>query len=272
MDILDKIIEYKKKEVAERKSLFPPKLLEQSIYFPSQTVSLKKYLQREDKSGIIAEIKRKSPSKGVINAHVNIERTSIGYMQAGASALSVLTDTEFFGGKNEDLTMVRKFNFCPILRKDFIIDEYQILEAKSIGADAVLLIAAALSPDKIRNLAKIASELGLEVLFEVHNEEELYEDIYEHISLVGVNNRNLKTFEVDINTSKSLSDKIPSHCVKVAESGISAPETIIDLKGYGFEGFLIGETLMQHSLPGKACQTFIEKLRDLENKTSPVSA
>ena len=137
MNILDKIIEQKHKEVAERKSLYPVKLLEQSIFFSSPTVSLKKYVQRKDKSGIIAEIKRKSPSKGIINASVSIERTSIGYMQAGASALSILTDKEFFGGSSDDLTVARKFNFCPILRKDFVVDEYQIVEAKSIGADAI---------------------------------------------------------------------------------------------------------------------------------------
>src|SRR4051812_48725049 len=121
MNILEKIIEHKRKEVEESKSLYPVKLLEKSIYFNSPVVSLKKYLLREDKVGIIAEIKRKSPSKGMINQHVSIERTSIGYMQAGASALSVLTDLEFFGGKNEDLMMARKFNYCPILRKDFTV-------------------------------------------------------------------------------------------------------------------------------------------------------
>src|SRR3954468_733795 len=141
MNILDQIISHKRKEVDERKSLYPLKLLEKSIYYNSPVVSLKKYLLREDKVGIIAEIKRKSPSRGMINQHVSIERTSIGYMQAGASALSVLTDKEYFGGTNEDLNTARKFNYCPILRKDFFIDEYQIYEAKSIGADVVLLIA-----------------------------------------------------------------------------------------------------------------------------------
>jgi indole-3-glycerol phosphate synthase len=144
MNILDKIVAHKQQEVAERKSLYPVKLLEKSIYYESDIVSLKKYLLREDKVGIIAEIKRKSPSKGMLHEFVSVEQTSVGYMQGGASALSVLTDTEFFGGKNEDLTIARKYNFCPILRKDFTIDEYQIVEAKSIGADAILLIAAAL--------------------------------------------------------------------------------------------------------------------------------
>lgn len=266
MDILEQIVAHKYKEVEERKSLFPTKLLEKSIYFNSDTVSLKKYILREDKSGIIAEIKRKSPSKGVINAHVSIERTSIGYMQAGASALSVLTDTDYFGGKNEDLTTARKFNFCPILRKDFTVDEYQIVEAKSIGADAVLLIAAALDPKRLKELAAFAQSLGLETLLEVHNEEELSASVNKHIDLVGVNNRNLKTFEVSIETSKTLARLIPSDFVKVSESGITDPATIMELRAAGFQGFLMGERFMQNSRPEKSCARFIESLSQLEKK------
>ena len=177
MDILEKIIAHKYREVEERKSLYPVKLLEQSIFFASPVVSLKKYVQRKDKSGIIAEFKRKSPSKGVINSAASVERTSIGYMQAGASALSILTDKEFFGGTSDDLTTARKFNFCPILRKDFVVNEYQIIEAKSIGADAILLIAAALTPARLSELAKVAKGLGLEVLMEVHTKEELQSNL-----------------------------------------------------------------------------------------------
>ncbi len=264
MNILEKIIAHKEKEVARRKELFPVKLLEESIYFPTKTVSMKKYLLRDDKSGIIAELKRKSPSKGVINKHVSIEKTSIGYMQAGASALSVLTDTEFFGGKNEDLTTARKFNFCPILRKDFIIDEYQIIEAKSIGADVILLIAAALKPDKLKSLASFAKGLGLEVLMEVHNEEELQRSMCDDLDMIGVNNRDLTTFEVDINTSIKLAEQIPDKFIKVSESGISQPETIVELKRSGFKGFLIGENFMAHSRPHKACLDFIYQLEQLE--------
>jgi indole-3-glycerol phosphate synthase len=266
MDILNEIIKHKIIEVADRKSLFPIKLLEQSIYFGSQTVSLKKYILRKDKTGIIAEIKRKSPSKGMINAHVSIERTSIGYMQAGASALSVLTDTKYFGGKNEDLTTARKYNFCPILRKDFIVDEYQIVEAKSIGADAILLIAAALEPDKLAQLAAFAKTLGLEVLLEVHNQEELEASLNEHIDLVGVNNRDLKTFEVDLATSIKLAPVIPAEFVRVSESGINNVEDIVKLKTAGYSGFLIGEQFMQNSRPEKSCAIFIEALSHLEKK------
>lgn len=260
MDILKEIVEHKKVEVAERKSLYPTKLLEQSLYFGSRTVSLKKYIKREDKSGIIAEFKRKSPSKGIINAHASVERTSIGYMQAGASALSVLTDSKYFGGSNDDLSTARKFNFCPILRKDFTIDEYQIIEAKSIGADAVLLIAAILTPAQVREMAEFAKSLGLETLLEVHNEAELNESLNQHIDCVGVNNRNLKTFDVSIDTSLALVNQIPNEFVKISESGISEPSTIAELRKVGYSGFLMGERFMQSARPHKACSTFIEGL------------
>lgn len=264
MDILEKIIQHKHKEVADRKSLYPVKLLEQSLYFNTQPVSLRKYIQREDKSGIIAEIKRKSPSQGIINAHVSVERISIGYMQAGASAISVLTDKEFFGGSNEDLTTARKFNFCPILRKDFVIEEYQIIEAKSIGADVILLIAAALDPATVKRLAAFAHSFGLEVLLEVHNQEELEANLEVGAGLIGVNNRNLKTFVVDTNISKTLAPLIPNEVVKVSESGISSPDTIIDLKAHGYEGFLMGQNFMEQSRPEEACREFIKKLKAAE--------
>lgn len=263
MNILDQIIEHKQKEVEERKSLYPVKLLEKSIYFSSTPVSMKKYIQREDKSGIIAEFKRKSPSKGIINAHASIERTSIGYMQAGASALSVLTDKQFFGGSNEDLTVARKFNFCPIIRKDFTIDEYQIVEAKSIGADAILLIAAVLDPKVSKQFTSFAHGLGLEVLLEVHNEEELKSNLEVGADMIGVNNRNLKTFEVSIEISKQLAPMIPKGVVKVSESGISSPETILELRKHGYEGFLMGENFMKHSRPESVAKEFMDDLKKL---------
>jgi indole-3-glycerol phosphate synthase len=266
MTILDTILEQKRKEVETRKSLYPVKLLEQSIFFGSPVVSMQKYIQREDKSGIIAEFKRKSPSKGIINAHASVERTTIGYMQAGASALSVLTDKQFFGGTSEDLMMARKYNFCPIIRKDFTIDEYQIIEAKSIGADAILLIAAALAPEKLKSLAMFAKSFGLEVLLEVHDKEELQANLEAQPDMFGVNNRSLKTFTVSIDVSMELSSLIPKGVVKVSESGISDPETIIELKRYGYEGFLMGENFMKHSRPEKACEEFIVRLTSLEKK------
>ena len=261
MNILDQIVVHKKSEVAERKSLFPVKLLEKSIYFESQAVSLKKYVLREDKCGIIAEIKRKSPSRKEINSNVSIERTSIGYMQAGASALSILTDEQFFGGSNNDLTVARKFNFCPILRKDFVIDEYQVIEAKSIGADAILLIAAILDPTRIKTLANLAHSIGLEVLLEVHNESEVNQNAEAPIDLIGVNNRDLKTFAVTIETSKRLSSILPNHLTKISESGIDSPTAIHELRQFGFDGFLMGQAFMQHSRPELACKEFIQTLK-----------
>ena len=182
-------------------------------------------------------------------------------MQGGASAISILTDTEFFGGKNEDLTTARKFNYCPILRKDFTIDEYQIVEAKSIGADAILLIAAVLSPKRLNELALFARSFGLEVLMEAHNEEELNSHLNDNVDVVGVNNRNLKTFEVNIETSIGLAESIPDQFVKISESGISKHETVIKLKKHGFQGFLIGEYFMSHGRPGAACAEFIQKIK-----------
>ncbi len=266
MNILEEIIQHKYQEVADRKSLYPIKLLEQSTYFSSPTVSLTKYIQRADKSGIIAEIKRKSPSRGVINPYVSVERTSIGYMQAGASALSILTDKHYFGGSNDDLSVARKYNFCPILRKDFVVDEYQIVEAKSVGADAILLIAAALTPDQIITLADFAHTFQLEVLLEVHAQAELEANLSASVDLLGVNNRDLKTFTLDVDTSRKLADKIPSEWVKVSESGIEQVETVVELRKYGYQGFLMGQNFMQHAQPEKACLEFITELKRQENQ------
>lgn len=261
MTILDEIVLNKQKEVAERKQLYPVKLLEQSIYFGTKPVSMKRYLQRPDKTGIIAEFKRKSPSKGMINAYASVERTSIGYMQAGASALSVLTDKVFFGGSNEDLQVARKFNFCPIIRKDFMIDEYQVVEAKSIGADAILLIAAVLEPERSRVLADLAHSFGLEVLLEVHDEYELKRNLEVGADMIGVNNRNLKTFEVSLEVSKRLAPLMPKGVVSVSESGITSPEAILELRQFGYEGFLMGENFMKHSRPELEASIFMEALR-----------
>lgn len=261
--MLDQIIEHKRKEVADKKALYPIELLTRSIYFEAPSVSLKKYLLREDKNGIIAEIKRKSPSKGVINEYVNIERTSIGYMMAGASAISVLTDEHFFHGKNEDLITARKFNYCPILRKDFVIDEYQIIEAKSIGADAILLIAAVLNPQEVKKFTELAHSLKMEVLLELHSEDELhYLETYNDI--IGINQRNLKTFEEKNEAINKMVHALPSTSVKIAESGIRTPEEVLQLKSIGFNGFLIGETFMRSSRPEETCKKFIQDLENLK--------
>lgn len=262
MKTLNDIISYKREEVNQRKKLYPIQLLETSIYYDTKSVSLKKYLLREDKSGIIAEFKRQSPSLGVINKYADIEKVSIGYMQSGASALSVLTDSHFFGGDNKDLTLARKFNFCPILRKDFVVDEYQIVEAKSIGADAILLIASILSTDEIKRFTNIAHQLHMEVLLELHSEDEV-KKMDEGVDVIGVNNRDLKTMKTDIQHSIRLKKLLPSEAVLVSESGIRDPEDIVLLREKGFHGFLIGSHFMKHSKPHEACKDFITRFKQL---------
>lgn len=262
MYTLTDIISHKTKEVKERKELYPVKLLERSIYFNSPCVSFKKYLLRDDLCGIIAEFKKKSPSKGFINKYADVEKTTIGYMQAGASALSVLTDANFFGGRNEDLSIARKFNFCPILRKDFVVDEYQVVEAKSIGADIILLIAAVLKKQQIKEYAQLARQLGMEVLLEIHSEEEL-DKIVEETEIVGINNRNLKTMEISLQTSYDLLPRLPKESVKVSESGIKTPQQLIGLKEAGFNGFLMGESFMKHGRPEEACAQFIKTVKQV---------
>lgn len=257
--ILDEIVAYKIEEVAKEKALYPAQLLEQSIYFETPVVSLVEFLKRPEMQGIIAEFKRRSPSKGIINGYAKVEEVSIGYMQAGASALSVLTDTHFFGGNSEDLTEARKFNYAPILNKNFIIDEYQIIKAKSIGADVILLIAECLEKQTLRRLAKFANSLGMEVLLELHTVEQL-DKLCPEIDLVGVNNRNLKTFEVDLENSIKIAEQLPQNLVRIAESGISNPDTVVMLQKHGFEGFLIGEYFMQHARPEEACAKFIQQV------------
>lgn len=260
MDILKKIIESKRPQVQQQKDLFPIKLLENSIYFNTPIVSLKEYLNRKNASGIIAEFKRKSPSKGDINKYACVEDVTLGYMQAGASALSVLTDQDFFGGKNDDLTIARKYNFCPILRKDFIFDEYQIYEAKSIGADVILLIAEVLSEKEIKSLSKTAKSLGLEVLMEIHSKDQL-QKLNDNIDIIGVNNRNLKTFEVSIDNSKEIAKYLPSDFMRISESGINTPSDVLELKEYDYKGFLIGERFMKTPRPQQACKSFIKQLK-----------
>ena len=261
MKILDTIKAHKINEVRSRKELYPTKLLEQSPYFDTTCVSMKKYLTDPNRSGIIAEFKRKSPSKGDINKYANAQEVSLGYMQAGAAALSVLTDEQFFGARKEDLPTARKFNYCPILRKDFIIDEYQIVETKSMGADVTLLIARLLSPKEIANLSTLSKSLGMEVLIEFHHKDEILRNAEVCIDLAGINNRNLDSFIVDIENSVSLAETLPDDIVRIAESGIESADTIQIMKQAGFQGFLIGEYFMRQSRPAEKCAELIKELR-----------
>ena len=259
MNILDKIIEQKRIEVAERKLTASVQHLEASAFYTRTVLSLKQSLLDEIKTGIIAEFKRKSPSKGIINDKVDVEDVTKAYTKFGASCLSVLTDEHFFGGSTKDLKRAR-VNHIPILRKDFIIDEYQIVEARAMGADVVLLIAACLTPERVKELAIFAKKLQLEVLLEIHNEEEL-QHICAETEIVGVNNRDLKTFTVDINRSIELSKKIPADKIKIAESGIHDVETIGIFRKAGFKGFLIGENFMKQPDPTIAFADFVNQLK-----------
>jgi indole-3-glycerol phosphate synthase len=267
MSILTKIIENKKQEVAVRKIAQPIAALEMKPYFSRKTYSLVHQIRGSETPGIISEFKRKSPSKGIINDWSSVEEVAQDYVTAGVSGLSILTDQDYFGGSIMDLQTVRDHQSCPVLRKDFMIDEYQIIEAKAMGADVILLIAAALSARELTALGALAKSLDLEVLLEVHNESELEKSLNPHIDLLGVNNRNLSTFETSVTVSKSLSALIPNDFVKVSESGIDDPNVVVDLMGYGYEGFLIGECFMKTRDPGKYCSEFIKNIKSLTDET-----
>ena len=259
MNILDKIVTDKRKEIALRKSLIPLKQLENSVIFEKSTISLSERLKNSS-SGIIAEHKRRSPSKSTINQNLNVQDVAKGYEDAGVCGMSVLTDGKYFGGSLDDILLARASCNLPLLRKEFIIDTYQILEAKAYGADVILMIAAILTKEEIKHFSEFAKSLDLDVLLEVHNLEELQKSIMPTIDMLGVNNRNLKTFEVSLETSKILSNHIPDDFVKVSESGISSIEAIKELQPYGYKGFLIGENFMKTDNPGLSATEFINTL------------
>jgi indole-3-glycerol phosphate synthase len=259
MNILDTIIAKKKIEVKERKRERSISDLERGPFYKNKTHSFSDFLVRKDKTGIIAEFKRQSPSKGIINNTSTVTEVTAAYARYGASAISVLTDTEFFGGSLNDL-QASAINEVPLLRKDFIVDEYQLVESKAFGADVILLIAACLTKAEVKAFAEIAKDLGLNVLLEVHNEPEL-EHICNNVDVVGINNRDLKTFIVDINNSIELGKLIPADIIKISESGIVNIASINLLKDHGFKGFLIGEKFMKEKDPGLAFQSFAEELK-----------
>jgi indole-3-glycerol phosphate synthase len=260
MNILDKIIARKREEVAEVKKNTPLAELEKFPLFSRKTYSLRESILDKSKSGIIAEFKRASPSKGIINDHSSVKDVAMGYERAGASAISILTDADFFKGSLQDLTEAREAVTIPILRKEFIIDRYQIAEAKAYGADVILLIAACLSSEEIKELSSYAKEIGLSVLLEVHDKEELGRSIFETIDAIGVNNRNLKDFTVSIQHSLDLVDLIPNSFIKISESGLSNPESIMELKKAGFQAFLIGENFMKTNNPQDAIKSFVSQI------------
>ncbi|MBO0933979.1 indole-3-glycerol phosphate synthase TrpC [Fibrella aquatilis] len=264
MNILDQIMARKRVEIAERKAVISAQTLRESPLFGRVVNSARASILAPGSTGIIAEFKRQSPSKGVINDQADVATTTAGYVAAGAAVLSVLTDEPFFGGKPADLQAARQANpHTPILRKDFVADEYQLLEAKAWGADLVLLIAACLTPAEVRSLSAQAHDLGLEVLLEVHDADELERSLCETVDLVGVNNRNLKTFVTDIGTSMQLVSHIPDQFVKVTESGLHDAATMASLHTAGYQAFLIGEAFMKTTNPAGALQTLVNEYNPL---------
>jgi indole-3-glycerol phosphate synthase len=256
--ILDEIVAQKRVEILEKQKTQSIEHFRNSENFLLPIKSAKASILDDSKSGIIAEFKRKSPSKGFINKDANVKDVVSGYENHGASVVSVLTDEQFFGGSFDDLFAAKEVLNIPVLRKDFIVDEFQVYETKAIGADLMLLIAECLTKDEVYNLAKLAKEIGLEVLLELHSEDQL-EKVNEFIDLIGINNRNLKNFEVDIEKSKQILKQLPQDLIKVAESGISDPKTVKELRQAGFQSFLIGENFMKAENPSKAFEQFVKE-------------
>lgn len=260
MNLLDQIIASKKREVALKKQVISINQLENSDLFNAKTHSLSKSIINSP-FGIIAEHKRRSPSKATINHSLSVEEVVKGYENSGASGISILTDSQYFGGSLEDFLLAKASVKTPLLRKEFIIDEYQILESKAYGADAILLIAAVLTQSEIKTLTAFAHSIALEVLLEVHNQAELDKSLIPELDMIGVNNRNLKTFEVHLNTSLALVDKIPNNVVKISESGLHTAAEIKLLKNAGFNGFLMGEAFMKTNNPGAELATLLQQLK-----------
>lgn len=258
-DILQTIVSHKRQEVRRQMEAIPLAALQYRIGDPSPRRSLKQSLA-ESSTGIIAEFKRRSPSKGWIKEDAEATRIPAAYERAGAAALSILTDGEFFGGRLADIMAARPITGLPILRKDFVVHPYQLYQAKLADADAVLLIAAILSPQECQDLARLAHDLGLETLLEIHHEAEL-DHLNDDIDLLGVNNRCLGTFHTDVACSFRLAKLLPKDRLLVSESGLSQPDTVRRLREAGFRGFLIGENFMKEPDPGQALSRFIQSLQ-----------
>jgi indole-3-glycerol phosphate synthase len=261
MKILDKIVRDKKLEVNKLSSNSSIKELESSSLFSRKCISLKDSILKSS-GGIICEFKRRSPSNNDINYKSNISEVVKGYQKAGAAGLSILTNKQYFDGDIQDILKIRDITSIPILRKEFIVSEYQIIEAKSIGSDAILLIASILSEEDIKNYSSLAKDIGLEVLFEIHDAEELEKLSGENIDIIGVNNRNLDTLEIDLQNSVDLYNRIPNNFVKISESGISKVESILKLREVGYQGFLIGENFMKTNDPFESAYNFIKEVEN----------
>lgn len=260
MHILEEISAYKKQLLEYKKKLINIKSLEAMPSFQRRCYSLTDNIKQLE-FGIIAEHKRRSPSKPHINFNTEVFNIAKAYEDAGASGMSVLTEQKYFGGSLEDLLLSRTACDLPLLRKDFMVDEYQIVESKAHGADVILLIAACLSPKEVKAFSTLARKLNMQSILEVHNLKELQNNICDTIDIIGVNNRNLKTFEVDLNTSIELINHIPKDFVKISESGLKSSKDILELKQIGYDGFLMGENFMKTEKPGLSAKSFIKNLK-----------
>lgn len=259
MDILKNILKNKYLEVQKHKKLYPISELEKSKFFSKKCFSISENINKKKGFGIIAEFKRQSPSLGIINKKFDIKKISIEYENAGVSGISVLTDEKYFSSNFNDLLIVRNNTSVPIIKKDFIIDEYQIFSAKSMGADAILLISEILSKKEIERFTYISQNIGMEVIMEIHNEDSI-KKINDNINIIGINNRDLKTFKVNKEHSSIIYPKIPKNFLKISESGLYEANDIIHLKNIGFNGFLIGEMFIKNSNPGNICKKLIKLL------------
>jgi len=262
MNILDTIKAQKLKEVEALKAAISSSELERFPLFQSATRSMKKAITSSVTGGIISEFKRKSPAKGNINLDADVVQVTQGYAEALVSGLSVLSDVSFFGAKSDDFQLARQHNAIPILRKDFIVDEYQLFQSKAMGADVILLIAKILTKKQLLSYTQLAHELGLEVFLETQNETEILENLDVPFDLIGINNRNLNSFEVSVENSIKLAQLLPKSSVKIAESGIHSLEVIQLLKANGFDGFLIGEYFMKEENPALKCYELIQNLKE----------
>ena len=261
MKILDKIVYDKKSEIENLSKIVSISDLENQKDFTKQSKSLKESIKKS-KSGIICEFKRKSPSNEKINYKSNVSDVINGYEKAGAVGVSILTNKKYFDGSISDINEVKKSINIPILRKEFIISEYQIVESKSIGADAILLIASILNKEDIKNYSSLAKSLGLEVLLEIHSIDELNKISNTDVDIIGINNRNLDTLDIDIKNSIDMFEKIPNEFIKISESGISKVESIIRLIKVGYDGFLIGENFMKTKNPQESADNFIKQVEN----------
>ncbi|XMD35049.1 MAG: indole-3-glycerol-phosphate synthase [Candidatus Karelsulcia muelleri] len=263
MNFLKKIIEIKKKEIKRDIKKYSIKILEKKFFFQRKCLSLKRKI-KNDHIGIISEFKRKSPSKNFNNENIRLENLCKEYKEAGSIGISILTDKNFFLGSSKDLSKLRKYISLPLLRKDFIIDEYQIIHSKALGADAILLIAKILKKKKIKLLATLAKSLGLEVILELHSKTDISKISYE-IDILGINNRDLSTLNVDIHNSNKFYSLIPKNFPIISESGIYNINNIFFLKKLGFNGFLIGEKFLSSFNPGDSCKQFIKNVKKIKN-------